>query len=48
MTAWDPDTQELDISVLKRIVRELEGEMSLDCAVLNPSVVHVGDEVTLA
>ena len=45
---WDPDTQEQDISVLKRIVRELKGEMSLDCAVLNPGVVRVGDEVTLA
>ena len=47
MTTWDPDTQEQDISVLKRIVRELEGEMSLDCSVLNPSVVRVGDDVTL-
>jgi hypothetical protein len=25
MTTWDPDTQEQDISVLKRIARELEG-----------------------
>ena len=48
MITWDPDTQEQDISVLKRIVRELKGEMSLDCAVLNPGVVRVGDEVTLA
>ncbi len=48
MTTWDPDTQEQDISVLKRIVRELNGEMSLDCSVINPSVVRVGDEVTLA
>jgi uncharacterized protein YcbX len=48
MTTWDPDTQEQDISVLKRIVRELEGEMSLDCSVLNPGVARVGDEVTLA
>jgi uncharacterized protein YcbX len=48
MTTWDPDTQEQDISVLKRIVRELNGEMSLDCSVLNPSVVRVGDEVALA
>lgn len=47
MTTWDPDTQEQDINVLKRIVRELEGEMSLDCSVLNRSVVRVGDEVTL-
>jgi hypothetical protein len=48
MTTWDPDTQKQDISVLKRIVRELEGEMSLDCSVLNPGVIHVGDDVALA
>jgi len=48
MTTWDPDTQEQDINVLKRIVTELGGEMSLDCSVFNPSVVHAGDEVTLA
>jgi uncharacterized protein YcbX len=48
MTTWDPDTQEQDISVLKRIAGELEGVMSLDCSVVTPSVVRVGDEVTLA
>jgi hypothetical protein len=48
MTTWDPDTQEQDISVLKRIVKEFDGEMSLDCSVINPSVVRIGDEVTLA
>jgi hypothetical protein len=48
MTTWDPDTQEQDISVLKRIARELDGVMSLDCSVVTPSVVRVGDEVTLA
>jgi uncharacterized protein YcbX len=47
MTTWDPDTQEQDISVLKRIVRELEGEMSLDCSVLKPEFIRIGDEVTL-
>jgi uncharacterized protein len=48
MTTWDPDTQVQDISVLKRIVRELDGAMSLDCSVVNPGIVRVGDEVRLA
>jgi len=48
MTTWDPDTQEQDITVLKRIVKEFDGEMSLDCSVINPSFVRIGDEVTLA
>ena len=48
MTTWDPDTQEQDISVLKRIARDLDGVISLDCSVLTPSVVRVADEVTLA
>lgn len=47
MTTWDPDTQEQDISILKRIVRGLDGEMSLDCSVLKPGFIRVGDEVTL-
>lgn len=47
MTTWDPDTQEQDSGVLKRIVRELDGEMSLDCSVLKPGFIRVGDEVTL-
>lgn len=47
MTTWDPDTQEQDIRVLKRIVKELGGEMSLDCFVLEPGAIRVGDEVTL-
>jgi hypothetical protein len=47
MTTWDPDTQEQDLSVLKRIVKELDGVMSLDCSVIEPGVVHEGDRVTL-
>lgn len=47
MTTWDPDTQEQDITVLKRIVNELDGEMSLDCSVTEPGVVREGDRVEL-
>jgi len=47
MTTWDPDTQAQDISILKRIVQELDGMMSLDCAVVSGGRVHVGDEVEL-
>jgi uncharacterized protein YcbX len=47
MTTWDPDTQEQDITVLKRIVNELDGEMSLDCSVSEPGVVRVGDRLEL-
>jgi hypothetical protein len=47
MTTWDPDTQEQDINVIKRIVKELNGVLSLDCSVLKPGVIRVGDEVAL-
>ena len=47
MTTWDPDTQEQDITVLKRIVNELDGSMALDCSVIKPGHVRVGDPVTL-
>jgi uncharacterized protein YcbX len=47
MTTWDPDTQVQDPNVLKRIVRELDGTMALDCEVISGGKVRVGDEVTL-
>ena len=47
MTTWDPDTQKQDISVLKRIVNELDGVMSLDCSVTEPGTIHEGDRVEL-
>jgi uncharacterized protein YcbX len=45
MTTWDPDTQEKDMSVLFRIAQEFEGTMALDCAVLEPGEIRLGDEV---
>ena len=45
MTTFDPDTAEQDREVLLRIHRELGGELALDCEVLQPGTVKVGDPV---
>ena len=45
MTTFDPDTAEQDKEVLLRIHRELEGQLALDCEVLQPGTVKVGDPV---
>jgi MOSC domain-containing protein len=45
MTTFDPDTLEQDITVLQRIVWELGGRTALDCYVLEPGPVRVGDSV---
>jgi uncharacterized protein YcbX len=47
MTTYDPDTQEQDMSVLKRIVRDFGGRMTLDCDLVEGGVVAVGDRVEL-
>ncbi len=47
MTTYDPDTQEQDKSVLLRIIRDLDGTAALDCSVLEPGVIQVGDPVQL-
>ncbi len=47
MTTWDPDTQKQDLSVLRRIVKELDGTLSLDSFVEHEGTVRVGDEVEL-
>jgi len=47
MTTYDPDTQAQDPRVLRRIVREFDGTMALDCAVVAGGPVHVGDPVVL-
>jgi len=44
MTTYDPDTQVQDRSVLLRIVRELDGTAALDCSVIEPGMVRVGDQ----
>jgi uncharacterized protein len=45
MTTYDPDTQIQDLNVLKRIVREFDGTMALDCSVITPGSIRVGDTV---
>ncbi len=47
MTTWDPDTQKQDLSVLRRIVKQLDGILSLDSFVEHEGTVRVGDEVEL-
>ncbi len=47
MTTFDPDTAEQDVEVLHRIHRELGGQLALDCEVLQPGTVRVGDAVEL-
>jgi uncharacterized protein YcbX len=47
MTTFDPDTLEQDHGVLRRIVRDFDGKMALDAAVLEPGRIRVGDAVTL-
>ena len=47
MTTYDPDTQAQDSSVLLRIVREFDGVAALDCSVIEPGIINVGDTVTL-
>ena len=43
MTTFDPDTIAQDKEVLLRIHRELDGRLALDCEVLQPGRLKVGD-----
>jgi hypothetical protein len=45
MTTYDPDTQVQDINVLKRIVSDFDGTMALDCRVITPGMIKIGDVV---
>jgi len=47
MTTFDPDTQAQDVEVLRHIHRAFGGELALDCWVVRPGTVAVGDPVTL-
>ena len=44
MTTFDPDSLEQDITVLQKIYFELDGVTALDCYVVEPGRVRVGDE----
>jgi uncharacterized protein len=45
MTTFDPDTLEQDAGVLRRIFRTFEGQVALDCWVIEPGSVALGDPV---
>ena len=47
MTTFDPDTLVQDMSVLRRIVGEFDGTMSLDTRVIEPGIIRIGDPVEL-
>jgi uncharacterized protein YcbX len=47
MTTFDPDTAAQDTEVLLRIHRELGGLLALDCEVLQPGRIRVGDPVEI-
>lgn len=48
VTTIDPDTGEQDVEVLRRINDEFAGRVALNCWVLRPGVIRVGDPVELA
>lgn len=47
MTTFDPDTLRQDTGVLRDIVRRFDGELALNCRVLEPGTVEVGQNVEL-
>ena len=47
MTTFDPDTQEQDLSVLRKIRNEFGGTRALDCDVIQDRRIVPGDSVTL-
>ena len=47
MTTWDPDTQVQDLSVLRQIMKELDGTLSLDSFVEHEGTIRTGDRVEL-
>lgn len=48
VTTIDPDTGDQDLDVLRRIRDVFGGELALNCWVIRPGPVHVGDQVRLA
>jgi len=47
MTTFDPDTLAQDMAVLERIVREFDGRLALNCDVIQPGTIAIGDPVEL-
>jgi len=47
MTAFDPDTLARDKAITRDIYRRFEGKLALNCFVIEPGQIAVGDEVQL-
>jgi uncharacterized protein len=47
ITTYDPDNLKQDLNVLRMIVRELDGTMALDCAVMSGGLIEEGATVVL-
>ena len=47
MTTFDPDTLIQDVDVLRKIHREFGGSLALNCYVVKPGMLMVGDAVEL-
>lgn len=47
MTTFDPDTLQQDHRVLKEIVRKFDGELALNCYVIQGGSIRLGDTVQL-
>ena len=47
MTTYDPDSQEQDHEVLRKIVTEFDGKTALDSAVVRGGRIALGDPVEL-
>jgi uncharacterized protein YcbX len=47
MTTFDPDSGEQDLGVLRRVQREFNGRLGLNCYVIAPGRISVGDAVEL-
>lgn len=47
VTTIDPDTGEQDVDVLREIRRDFGGELALNCWVIRPGTITIGDEARL-
>ena len=47
MTTFDPDSGQQDLGVLRRVQKEFNGRLGLNCYVIAPGRISVGDSVEL-
>jgi uncharacterized protein len=47
VTTIDPDTGEQNLDVLREIRRDFDGELALNCWVIRPGTINVGDKARL-